>query len=102
MVWFIGRGAALDPSAQQHSPGRSTPLQARPELFPYASIIDDGKNKVQRAGKEAAREFDVLSDKAQARTGRIELYSSKYYAACTFGGLMSCVCGALPLSRIDS
>ncbi|EQL01065.1 mitochondrial phosphate carrier protein 2 [Ophiocordyceps sinensis CO18] len=49
---------------------RPTPHQARPELYGAFSVVDDAKGK--------------------ARTGQIELYSGKFYAACTVGGLMAC------------
>ena len=39
----------------------------------------------------AAAEYQKASATAQAKAGKIELYSAKYYAACTFGGLMACV-----------
>lgn len=48
--------------------------------FTAWSAIDDIKQKT-----------DGLSNKAQAKTGNIELFSGKYYAACTFGGLLACV-----------
>jgi solute carrier family 25 (mitochondrial phosphate transporter), member 3 len=38
-----------------------------------------------------AKQFDKASDAAQHSVGKIELFSPKYYAACTFGGLMACV-----------
>ncbi|EED12338.1 mitochondrial phosphate carrier protein, putative [Talaromyces stipitatus ATCC 10500] len=47
--------------------------------FPAWSAVDDVK---QSYGK--------LSTKAQAKTGKIEMFSPKYYAACTFGGLLAC------------
>ncbi len=68
-----------------------TPYQARLELYPAYSIIDDSKNKAQKLSAEAAKEFEAASQKAQAKAGHIELYSGKYYAACTFGGMMACV-----------
>jgi solute carrier family 25 (mitochondrial phosphate transporter), member 3 len=37
------------------------------------------------------KEFSKASNAAQAKAGKIELYSAKYYAACTFGGIMACV-----------
>ncbi|KAK4192794.1 putative phosphate carrier protein [Podospora australis] len=67
-----------------------TPLEARLELYPAYSIVDDTKNKAKKLSAEAAKEFDAASQKAQAKTGHIELYSGKYYAACTFGGLLAC------------
>jgi solute carrier family 25 (mitochondrial phosphate transporter), member 3 len=74
---------------------KRTPLQARTELFPAWSVVDDAKKKANALSAEATKEFEKASAKAQAKTGTIELYSAKYYAACTFGGLLACVglCG---------
>ena len=55
------------------------------------SVVDDAKNKANTLGTEATKEFEKASAKAQAKAGKIELYSAKYYAACTFGGLLACV-----------
>lgn len=68
-----------------------TARQARLELYPAYSVVDDAKNKAQKLSAEATREFEAASKKAQEKTGHIPLYSGKYYAACTFGGLMACV-----------
>jgi hypothetical protein len=70
---------------------RSTPYQARPELYPAYSVVDDAKNKAQKLSHEAAKEFESASKLAQDKAGKIELYSGKYYAACTFGGMLACV-----------
>lgn len=70
---------------------RGTPYQARPELYSAYSVVDDAKNKAKQLSDEAAKEFDLAAKKAQGNNGKIELYSSKYYAACTFGGLLACV-----------
>lgn len=71
-----------------HSAARSSAIKRDP--FPAWSAVDDIKKKADAFAKEAAREFDVASKKAQAKTGHIELYSPKYYAACIFGGLLAC------------
>lgn len=68
-----------------------TPLQARSDLYPAWSVIDDAKKKANALSAEASKEFEKASSKAQAKAGHIELYSAKYYAACTFGGLLACV-----------
>jgi len=68
-----------------------TPYEAHLELYPAYSIIDDAKNKASKLSAEAAKDFEAASQKAQAKAGKIELFSGKYYAACTFGGLMACV-----------
>ena len=69
-----------------------TKYQARTELYPAWSAVDDAKNKASQLSDAAVKEFEKASTQAQAKTGKIELYSAKYYAACTWGGLMACVC----------
>jgi len=49
------------------------------------------KGKAQAFSAEAQKELQKASAAAQAKTGDIEIYSAKYYAACTFGGLIACV-----------
>lgn len=88
-------GTPYSRSRAQSKPNASgpTPYQARLESYPAYSIIDDTKNKAKHLSEEAAREFEAASAKAQAKAGHMELYSGKYYAACTFGGMMACVSG---------
>lgn len=75
-----------------------TPYQARAELFPiHSSVVEDAKGKAKKLSAEATAEFEKASAKAQAKTGKIELYSGRYYTACTFGGLMACVRGFSPI-----
>jgi len=76
----------------QNKPAASgpTPYQARLDLYPAYSVIDDAKNKAHKLSAEASKEFEAASQKAQEKTGHIKLYSGKYYAACTFGGMMAC------------
>jgi solute carrier family 25 phosphate transporter 3 len=64
---------------------------ARSELYTAWSVVDDAKSKANALSAEAAKEFDKASAAAQAKVGGIELYSARYYAACTFGGLLACV-----------
>ncbi|KOS22490.1 Mitochondrial phosphate carrier protein 3 [Escovopsis weberi] len=68
-----------------HSAG-PTPRQARPELYGAWSIVD----KTHKLGAEATREFERASAKAQAKAGHIELFTGRYYAACTVGGMLAC------------
>ena len=68
--------------------------KAFPNLFPIASVIDDAKSKANRLSDEASAELAKASSKAQAKVGGIELYSAKYYATCTLGGIMACVSGS--------
>ncbi|KAG6011928.1 hypothetical protein E4U54_007835 [Claviceps lovelessii] len=69
---------------------KPTPWQARPELYAAYSMVEDAKGKAKKLSVEATKEFEKASSAAQAKAGHIELYSGKYYAACTFGGLLAC------------
>jgi len=51
------------------------------------SVSDQAKELSQEASHELAK----ASAKAQKEVGGIELYSPKFYAACTLGGLLACV-----------
>lgn len=85
----------LGPQKQEQYP---LPVQSAPprrEPFPAWSAIDETKKKADAFAKEAAREIDAASKKAQEKSGKIEPWSAKYYAACTIGGMMACVCRAL-------
>lgn len=73
----------------------ATPFQARPELYGAFSVVDDTKNKTQKIANEATKGFEKASAKAQASAGGIELYSGKFYAACTIGGMLACVSASL-------
>ncbi|KAK8219727.1 Cu/Pi carrier [Zalaria obscura] len=64
---------------------------ARHELYSAWSVADDAKAKGAQLSDAAVKEFEKASNKAQAKAGNIELYSPKYYGACTFGGLLACV-----------
>jgi len=67
-----------------------TKYQARSELYGAWSVADDAKKKASQLSDAAAKEFEKTSGAAQAKVGKIELYSPKYYATCTLGGLMAC------------
>jgi len=64
--------------------------QKRP-LFSAWSAADTVKDKAVQLTDAAAAEYEKASHKAQAKAGGIELYSAKYYAACTVGGILACV-----------
>lgn len=81
------QGSVYSPLA----PTSRTPYQARPELYSAYSIVDTAKDKAKQLSAEATAEFEKASSKAQPNGGKIELYSGRYYAACTFGGLLACV-----------
>jgi solute carrier family 25 phosphate transporter 3 len=79
---------------KQQSPLSDESLQSvskRREPFPAWSTIDDVKKTADSIAQEAAREYNVASHKAQEKAGKIELWTPKYYAACTIGGLLACV-----------
>lgn len=78
---------------KQHSyPEQATEATPkRREPFPAWSAIDEAKKTADAFTQEAAREFDVASHKAQEKTGKIEPWTPKYYAACTVGGMLACV-----------
>lgn len=63
---------------------------ARPELYTAWSVADDAKTKANQLSNAAVKEFDKATGAAQAKTGNIELYSPKFYAASVFGGLLAC------------
>lgn len=71
-------------------PEPSTPHPQKRPIFPAWSAADTVKDKAQELGAEASREFNKASQAAQAKAGKIELYSGKYYAACTVGGILAC------------
>ena len=72
----------------------STPkssYKARTDLYPAWSAVDDVKSQAGSLSNEAQKEIQKASQAAQAKAGKIELYSAKYYAACTLGGMLACV-----------
>ncbi|KAI7325074.1 hypothetical protein KC315_g8068 [Hortaea werneckii] len=75
---------------QQPASAKRSPYLARTELYGSWSVSEDAQKKTQELGDAAAKEFSKASEAAQANVGKIELYSAKYYATCTFGGLMAC------------
>ncbi|OOG00180.1 hypothetical protein ASPCADRAFT_204068 [Aspergillus carbonarius ITEM 5010] len=94
---FPSEGAIASTFASQHplsQPKQSQMPEAaglkKREPFPAWNVIEDTKKKADALAKEATRELDLASQKAQAKAGKIELWSPKYYAACTVGGLLAC------------
>lgn len=67
-------------------PSKATPYQARMDLYSAYSTIED---KAKKLSAEATAEFNKAT--SHPKTAQIELYSGKYYAACTFGGILACV-----------
>ncbi|KAF2132684.1 mitochondrial carrier [Dothidotthia symphoricarpi CBS 119687] len=78
----------------QHVPApqskSSSKWLARHELYPVWSVTEDAKNKATKLSDAALAELEKASHKAQNKAGGIELYSPKFYAACTLGGVMAC------------
>ena len=86
--------AAFSPVTSYGRPKTQTPktgLRARESLYSAWSVADDAKAKTNQLSDAAVQEFEKASSKAQSAAGKIELYSPKFYAACTFGGLLACV-----------
>ena len=77
-------------SRSQDSTLESFQIKSAPH-FPVWSVTEDAKNKANVLSEEARREIQKASAATHAKTGQTELYSAKYYAACTFGGLVACV-----------
>lgn len=61
-------------------PTRRSPYQARSELYGAWDVAEDAKNKAGQLSDAAQKEIAKASELAQAKTGKIELYSGKYYA----------------------
>lgn len=80
------------------APIREHPLKS--PIFSAWSAVDTVKDKTGQLGNEAARNFEKASSIAQQKAGNIELFSPKYYAACTIGGLLACVRSSLPFDGI--
>ncbi|KAL4939444.1 hypothetical protein BDV06DRAFT_198858 [Aspergillus oleicola] len=80
--------SAQHPMNRQQQVSETAKMQRKP--FSTWNVIDDIEKKADALGKEAAREYEFASQKAQAKAGKIEPWSAKYYAACTFGGLLAC------------
>lgn len=85
---FAPRIPPASPSKEQAEPALAK--KQRP-LFAAWSVVDDVKHAAEKVEKEAAKDFNKASAKVQAKTGHIEPWSARYYAACTVGGMMACV-----------
>ena len=97
---FSGRHPLTAARSQESTP-KPLPIKIASYQFPIWSVAEDAKSKANALSEEAQREIQKASVAAQAKTGQIELYSAKYYAACTFGGLIACVRTAeTPASRL--
>jgi len=85
--------AAQSPFSRPAPKPRSTefPLQ-RPVFSSWsaAETAEAAKQKATQMTDAAVQSYEKASAKAQAKTGGIELYSGKYYATCTVGGILAC------------
>ncbi|KAG6032055.1 hypothetical protein E4U19_007760 [Claviceps sp. Clav32 group G5] len=82
------QGSIYSPLERKAS--KTTPWQARTEFYGAHSMVEDAESKAKKLGAGASKKLDKASSATQAKAGHIELYSGKYYAACTFGGLLAC------------
>lgn len=67
---------------RQSTPVKSSPYLARSHLYPSWDVAEDAKNKAAGLTDAAQKELAKASEIAQAKAGKIELYSGKYYAVC--------------------
>jgi solute carrier family 25 (mitochondrial phosphate transporter), member 3 len=79
------------PTSCFYKPKAPTPHPQKRPIFSAWSAADQVKDKAVELSESAAKEYEKASSKAQAKVGGIELYSGKYYAACTVGGILACV-----------
>lgn len=63
---------------------RRSPNQARTELYQSWNVTEDAKQKTQQLSNAAMHELEKASEKVQAKTGAVELYSAKYYVCFNF------------------
>lgn len=88
----FGASSVLNLDKTQSTSASKAPTRFdRTDIFQTWSVADDAKAKAQQLGEVAVKDFEKASAAAQAKAGAIPLYSGKYYAACTFGGMLACV-----------
>ena len=91
-ILYPTQGALSDVFSSRHPLTRPEPQQPlRKPRFTAWSVAEDAKSKANALSEKAQQEIREASASTRAKTGQIELYSAKYYAACTFGGLIACV-----------
>lgn len=91
--WYLFRDAlsAFPSHATETQRLRSNEALAS-NFYPIMSV-SEGADKLSA---EASHNIAKASAKAQQKAGNIELYSLKYYEACTLGGLIACVSHLMP------
>lgn len=82
---------AFNPTSPYYKPAAKQEHPQKRPLFSAWSAVDTAKDKAAALTDAAQAELEKASSKAQAKAGKIELYSAKYYAACTVGGILACV-----------
>lgn len=78
---------------------RQTICKSQQERYPAWSTVEDIKSKAGTLSDEAQTELKKAGQTVQAKTGKIELYSGKYYLTCILGGIIACVCDVVQLDR---
>lgn len=73
--------------------------KSKQDQYPAWSTVEDLKSKAGTLSNEAQTELRKASQTVQAKTGKIELYSGKYYSTCILGGLIACVCFVMQIYR---
>lgn len=86
-------GRAPEPDEQQFL------RTSQQDRYPAWSTVEDLKSKAGTLSEEAKTELKKASQTVQEKTGKIELYSGKYYSTCIIGGLIACVCYAMRVDR---
>lgn len=67
-------------SFQPSAPVKRSPYQARSHLYASWDVAEDAKNKAAGLTDAAQKEYQKAEQLVQAKAGKIELYSGKYYA----------------------
>ena len=83
------------PTSPFYKPAKPVEHPQKRPIFSSWAAADTVKDKAIDLTEAAGREYEKASSKTQSKVGGIELYSGKYYAACTFGGILACVCALL-------
>ena len=65
----------------QTSPAKRTSYSAQTARYSAWSVTEDAEKKAAQLSDAAVKEFNKASEAAQAKAGKIELYSGKYCAA---------------------
>lgn len=95
MVGLFPNSSALSqhfaPTSCFYKPQQAIEHPQKRPIFSSWAAADQVKDKAVELTDKAAAEYEKASNKAQAKVGGIELYSGKYYAACTIGGILACV-----------